>query len=94
MKLNAHEKMMLSARFRAAGISVPVEDHSTIKRDLVFECLKGSRAFALKMGSEFLINAMISNKSYATIKLNKICGHLLDVDWRLTFQGDAREYAP
>jgi hypothetical protein len=94
MKLSASEKRMITARLQAAGIPVLGKDYSAVKPDLTVQFLKGSRAFALKMGSEFIFEVRISNNSYATVQLNKLHGHLLEANWRLIFQGDPRQHVP
>jgi hypothetical protein len=94
MKLSANEQRTVTARLQAAGVPVPLKDQSIIKPDLTIESLKGSRAFDLKRGSEYVFNARISNHSYGNLKVTGIHGHLLDENWRLTFQGDPKEHDP
>jgi hypothetical protein len=94
MKLSAYEKRMVAARLQAAGIPFPAAGHSVTEPDLLVESLKGSRAFDLKMGCEFLLNARISNRSYGNLEVRELQGHLLEEDWELTFQGDPREHVP
>jgi hypothetical protein len=94
MKLSANEQRIVTARLQAAGIPVPLKDRSAIKPDLTIESLKGSRAFDLKMGSEYVFNARISNHSYGNLKIMVIHAYFLDENWRLTFQGDPKEHDP
>jgi len=77
MKLSTHQKGMVIARLQAAGIPVHLGDRSIIKPELLVESLKGSRAYDLKMGSEFLLNVRISNNSYGNLGAHKLQGHLL-----------------
>lgn len=69
MKLSANEQRLVTARLQAAGIPVPLKDQSAIKPDLTIESLKGSQAFDLRMGSEYVFNARISNHSYGNFKI-------------------------
>jgi hypothetical protein len=94
MMRNLHEKRTVYARLQAAGIPVPVENDSAVESDLVVQRLKGSRAYDLKMGSEFLFNLRISNHSYGNLEIRELRGHLLEADWELIFQGDPREHVP
>jgi hypothetical protein len=94
MKLSDHEKRIAAVRLQAAGIPIPVEDHSVIEPDLRVECLKGSRAFDLKVGIECVLNVRISNNSYGNLKADKVRAHFLEADWRLTIQGDPKEFDP
>jgi hypothetical protein len=92
MKLSAHEKRSVAARLQAAGIPIPVEDHSATQPDLLVKSLRGSRVFDRKVGSECVLNVRISNNSYGKLKVDQLRGHLLEVDWLLTFQGDPKEH--
>jgi hypothetical protein len=94
MKRNLHEKRTVYARLQAAGIPVPVENDSAVESDLVVQRLKGSRAYDLKMGSEFLFNVRISNHSYGNLEIRELRGHLFEADWELIFQGDPRHHVP
>jgi hypothetical protein len=94
MKLSANEQRIVTARLQAAGIPVPLKDQSAIKPDLTVESSKSSRAFDLKMGSEYVLNARISNHSYGNLKIIGIQAYLLDENWSLTFQGDPKEHDP
>jgi hypothetical protein len=94
MKRNPHEKRTDCARLRAAGIPLPAEEQSAMNPDLRVVCLKGSRAFALKMGIELLLNLRITNHSYANLKLNRFQVRLLETDRWVTVQGDPREHMP
>ncbi len=94
MKLSVDANKVAAARLRAAGIPLPVEDHSVIKPDLVVESLRGSRAFDLKMGCECVLNVRISNNSYGNLKVDKLQGQLLEADWELIFHGDPKEHVP
>ncbi len=94
MKLSTNKQRMVTARLEAAGIPVLVEDNSVARPDLVVESLKGSRVFDLKMGSECVLNVMISNNSYANLRIDKLQGRLLEGDWWWAFQGDPKEHAP
>jgi hypothetical protein len=94
MKHGVYEKRMVAARLQAAGIPLPVEDHSATQPDLLVESLKGSRVFDRIVGCECVLNVRISNNSYGNLKVDKLRGHLLEVDWLLTFQGDPKEHNP
>jgi len=94
MTLSADKRRKTIARLQAAGIPIPLEDHSATKPDLLVESLKGSLAFDLKMGSEYLMNVKISNNSYGDLLVGELRGHLLEEDWELTFQGDPKEHDP
>jgi hypothetical protein len=94
MKVSDHRKRIVAARLRAAGIPLPVEDHSATRANLLVESLKGSRAFDLKRGCECVFNVRISNNSYGYLKVGTLQGHLLEEEWPLTFQGDPNEYNP
>jgi hypothetical protein len=94
MTLNAEKRCKIVARLQAAGIPISLVDHSAIRPDLVVESLKGSLAFDLKMGSEYLMNVKISNNSYGGLLVEELRGHLLEKDWELTFQGDPKVHDP
>jgi hypothetical protein len=92
MKRTPHEKRTDCARLRAAGIPLPPEEQSVMNPDLRVVCLKGSRAFTMKMGSEFLLNLRITNDSYADLQIEKLQGRLLAANGWLEFQGDSMEH--
>jgi hypothetical protein len=94
MSLSTNEQTIVTARLQAAGIPVSLKDQSAIKPDLTIESLKGSQAFDLKRGSEYVFNARISNHSYGNLKITAVLAYLLDENWRLTFQGDPKEHDP
>jgi hypothetical protein len=92
MKRNPHEKRMVFSRLRATGIPIPAEEQSVMNPDLQIKSLKGSRAFTMKMGSEFLLSLQITNDSYTDLKIENVQGHFLDANRHLTIQEDPKKH--